>query len=85
MSTDTGPGRWSMFMRKMVMFYLLFAFPLLIVYALLAFLTDLRGRMLLYCMVPVGIVLLVHFILCLVRPGMLFSFRSESESDRQSP
>ncbi len=66
------------------MFYLLVAFPLLLIYLVLLLLTDLRGKILCYSMLPAGIVLLAYYIISLIRPGFLARLMLKPESDRQS-
>ena len=60
--------------RGILMFYLLFGFPALLTYGVITLFTDLKGRLLLYSMLPVLAVLMIIFILYLVRPARFFRF-----------
>lgn len=65
--------------RTMVSGYLIVGLPLQAIYFLLIWLTDLHGKMLLYCLLPAAVILTVIYILYLTRPAWLLRWWVKEE------
>jgi hypothetical protein len=70
--------------RKIVMAYLVFVFPTLLIFLALHLFTTLRGPRLYISMIPVAIVLLIIYIAYLIQPRRFFRFWGEQVQHQNS-